>query len=411
MTLLKYVFIFLFLIPLSFGTEYTIKNKGIVDVVAGKIISNKYIHVKNNKIISIDEKTNSDAQLIDLSDSYILPGLFDCHAHLFLAFSDHEKNKMSGAFISQSHLNSKLRIKRAKNYLLEYLKQGFTSVCDLGNSGQFLDVDLKKQIQNNSDYPTLYVSGPALTVGNAQYIQPVDKKEIEREYNVIENDTDIEKLLTKYLRKDVDILKIILDGTNEKDLFPEKKLEEILNNPIAKKFKKITFHSTSLPAFDIIKKYKLKNIEHLSMFRNEKTDINFVTNTIISNDLLNQFKLGFPITKILQTNLVKYIHQQNIKPIFGPDFYVQKGNSNSYRATEVKRTILTMSEYGMNNLEIIQSMTVNPALSLGLQDSEGQIRENINANLIAVKQNPLINLDSLINIQFIMKNGKIIKLN
>ena len=39
----------------------------------------------------------------------------------------------------------------------------------------------------------------------------------------------------------------------------------------------------------------------------------------------------------------------------------------------------------------------------------GEIRENFTADIIGVKGNPLVNISLLENVDFVMKNGKIVK--
>lgn len=401
------IFLFVIFTNSLLANEYVIKSKGIIDVQTGKILSDQYVYIKNNKIFKIQKELIKTFKMIDMSDSFIFPGLFDCHAHIFTNLFSTDISFPS-AMIRESKLPSKARISSAKKILNNYLAEGFTSVCDLGNSGHFLDAQLKAEIENNNMFPTLYISGPALASGYAQFTKDTPRNLIQKEYSLVDDSTDIENLLQIYLNKKVDILKIILNGNYENDNFNEKKLKEILNSPLSRKFKKITFHATSIASYDFISKYNIENAEHFSMFDNSKNSLQFITNTVIDTQELKKFHYYNPTLALAQKRLIKYMLERKIKPIFGPDYYFQSKDLNFNRAKEIINCIAPLETLGMSPLDILQSMTINPASSLMIQNEVSEIKAGQFADIIASKINPLENIEAYKNINFIMKNGKVI---
>jgi imidazolonepropionase-like amidohydrolase len=63
----------------------------------------------------------------------------------------------------------------------------------------------------------------------------------------------------------------------------------------------------------------------------------------------------------------------------------------------------------MPALAAIQSATITNAMLLGVSNEIGQIKPNFFADIVAVDENPLVNVKTLENIKFVMKNGVIYK--
>jgi imidazolonepropionase-like amidohydrolase len=58
---------------------------------------------------------------------------------------------------------------------------------------------------------------------------------------------------------------------------------------------------------------------------------------------------------------------------------------------------------------ILQCMTTNAAELLGLENSRGVLEKSYYADIIALKNNPLDNIDAIKTVQFVMKEGKVIR--
>ncbi len=397
----------LFLPKNLLANEYVIKAKGIINVQSGSIDFNKFIYIKDNKIYQIQDKLINKYKLIDLSDSYILPGLINCHAHIFTTLTSSDKS-FPAAMERESKLPDAFRVKRAKKFLSEYLHEGFTTICDLGNSGHFLDASLKQEIKNDNNYPRLYISGPALASGNAQFPQGTPVDLVQKEYTLVDKNTDMNRLIQDYQNHEVDIIKIILDGYSKTDDFDGKKLFELLRSSRIKYFKKVTSHATSPYAYELIKKYGIENAEHLSSFSDDNNHLKFITNTVIGTDTLKKFNYYNPVLELSQKRLIKYITSRKLKAVFGPDYYFDSDSKDFNRAKEVKSCIDPLKNFGMNNLEIIQAMTINPALSMNIENKIGEVKPGAFADLIAVQENPLLNISTLKKVNFVMENGEIV---
>ena len=68
-----------------------------------------------------------------------------------------------------------------------------------------------------------------------------------------------------------------------------------------------------------------------------------------------------------------------------------------------------MVEGGMPAMETIQSATITNAKILGMEDQLGQLKVGFLADIVAVDQDPTKNINTMENVVFVMKNGKIYK--
>ena len=68
-----------------------------------------------------------------------------------------------------------------------------------------------------------------------------------------------------------------------------------------------------------------------------------------------------------------------------------------------------MTKHGMTNLEAIQAATVKASEVLGMEQEIGRVEEGFFADIIALSDNPLINIKSLEDIHFVIKEGYLYK--
>jgi imidazolonepropionase-like amidohydrolase len=66
-------------------------------------------------------------------------------------------------------------------------------------------------------------------------------------------------------------------------------------------------------------------------------------------------------------------------------------------------------EAGVSPQATLQAMTGNAARLLGVDKQRGFLRVGLAADIIAVPENPLENINTLKHVTFVMKNGVVIK--
>jgi imidazolonepropionase-like amidohydrolase len=95
-------------------------------------------------------------------------------------------------------------------------------------------------------------------------------------------------------------------------------------------------------------------------------------------------------------------HAAGVAIAYGTDSGISPHGTNAEEA-------LLMVENGMSEMEVLVSATVNAADLLGRSDTLGTIEPGKFADIIAVDESPLDNIDELLDVDFVMKGGKIYK--
>jgi imidazolonepropionase-like amidohydrolase len=154
-------------VPNSMGTHATSDAKTVV-IRAGSLIDgtsaqpkkNQVIIIRGNRIVSIGDGASAqapaDAQVIDLGSATVLPGLIDTHTHIFLQGEDPAEG---GYDIQLLKYPASFRAARATVSARRALEQGFTTLRDLETEGAgYGDVGIKEAIEAG------YIPGPRMFV-------------------------------------------------------------------------------------------------------------------------------------------------------------------------------------------------------------------------------------------------------
>ncbi len=131
--------------------DYALTDVHVVDVVGGTILRDRAVTIRSGKILAITEERLLDPSVkrIPLGGRYLIPGLIDCHSHVFIgAFND-------GRTVLPSEMTA-----RAGVHLEGMLHRGFTTVRDAGGADYGHKAALEKGLFKG---PRMLVSGRILS--------------------------------------------------------------------------------------------------------------------------------------------------------------------------------------------------------------------------------------------------------
>ena len=102
-----------------------IKAGHFFDARNGKMLENQIIIVQDGKIkeVGTNLKFNKTDSIIDLSNSWVLPGLMDCHVHI-TANLPYRNIKIAQMYATES---TSLRAIRGSVVAKQFLDNGFTN--------------------------------------------------------------------------------------------------------------------------------------------------------------------------------------------------------------------------------------------------------------------------------------------
>ena len=144
------------------SNETYIKAGKLFDSENEKLLTNFIIKIERNRITEVGKNISipDGAKTIDLSDFTVMPGLIDGHTHLMTLDNLNDDQPMAEKLLFEGDA---LRVLRGSKRAKSWLENGFTTVRDLGDSGPFLDVALKRAINEGTVVgPRMFVSGPII---------------------------------------------------------------------------------------------------------------------------------------------------------------------------------------------------------------------------------------------------------
>jgi len=104
---------------------------------------------------------------------------------------------------------------------------------------------------------------------------------------------------------------------------------------------------------------------------------------------------------------LKRAYKIGVKIVFSTDIVTEYKNEN--RAEMTWDYLAVWRAAGVPNAEILKCMTTNTAELLRIQKARGAIEAGLFADIIAMPSSPLEDIESLRKVNFVMKNGAIVR--
>ena len=413
----------LFLIPFlifiqseAYSQSILIKPKQILDVRSGKLI-NADILVESGVIKKVTKNIpiKSEYEIIDLPNMTVLPGLMDAHVHL----TGNTDLKGHEGISESSYLATIYGVKNAK----ETLMAGFTTVRNVGASN-YSDVALRDGIEQKAIVgPTLLVSGPPLGITGGHCDSNILPAEYEyKAQGVADGPWEVRKKVRENKKYGVDLIKycatggVMSKGTNVNNRqYTLDEMKAIVDEAHTLGMK-VAAHAHGLQGIRMAIEAGVDSIEHSSLIDQETVNnaiskgVFLAMDIYVSDYILGEgAKNGIPEYSLEKERIVgkkqrenfKMAFESGAKMVFGTDAGIYPHGKNA-------RQFKYMVQWGMTPIEAIQASTINTAELFGLNNI-GEIKESFDADIVAVVGNPLDDITLLENIDFVMKEGQIIK--
>lgn len=138
----------------------------VFDGTGSEAIENGVVVVRDGKIECVGRKNDcsipSGAEVIDVSDKYITPGLVDAHVHFFqTGFFDSRPDALDLRDTYPFPKVAAFQKKHPRRYYDAYLCSGITGVYDVG--GFTWSLDFQQSAEQNPGAPHVAAAGPLIT--------------------------------------------------------------------------------------------------------------------------------------------------------------------------------------------------------------------------------------------------------
>ena len=392
----------------------------LIDVETGKIESRKSIVIKNRRITSVSDGyiNKSDFQeYFDLKDSYVLPGLMDAHVHLAQEYVPKAERDLK----VEPEFNAIFAAANA----IKTLNAGFTTVRNVGDGGMET-ISLRNAINKGIvPGPRILTSGKTIATtgghGDPTNGLPTDLYEPPTpEEGVVDSFEDIKKAVRQRYKDGTDGIKITATGgvlsvakSGENPQFTNNELEALIS--IAKDYGLwVAAHAHGKEGMLRAVNAGVTSIEHGTFMDSEVMDAmkkngTYYVPTILAGEwVAEKSKIDNFFPELVRPKAAKIgpqildtftkAHKYGVKIAFGTDSGVSAHGDN-WQEFEL------MVKGGMSPLETIQSATLETAKLFKLENEIGKIKTGFSADIIALRDNPLENIESLKDISFVMKEG------
>jgi imidazolonepropionase-like amidohydrolase len=392
----------------------------VLDVKTGNTLTGQAIVIEGDKIVSVGPasaaKAPADAEIIDLPNATVLPGLIDAHTHLTF-----DVNSVGYASLGISVPREALI--GAKNARVTLLA-GFTTVRNVGASG-YSDVALRDAI-NDGDVPgpRMLVSGPALGITGGHCDENLLPFEFHYQAEGVADGIEaVQHKVREVIKYGADVIKICATGgvmSKGDDPNASQYTLEEMKAIVAEAHRlgrKVAAHAhgaegvrwASIAGVDSIEHGHLMDSESIATIKKNGTYL-VPTLYLMDWNRENLAKRNAPDYVVKKMQLVMGHGESIMKEAFAAGLKVGLGTDAAVYPHGLNAHELGVYvRLGMTPLQAIQTATVNDADLLGWSNKVGTIEAGKWADLVAVDGDPLKDVTTLEHVKFVMKGGEVFK--
>lgn len=365
-----------------------------------------------------------EAEVLDYSDQYILPGLINTHVHLEFTPS----TEVCSAFLAEE---KEKRFEKARIHAREMLYSGVTTARDLGSSMETAEYLRKAQQESDAALPRLHLSGMPLTERNGHLA-------------FLGEGADSEEELVEAVRQrkeaGCDCIKLIVSGGQntpgslpEKDAYDRKRIK-LITEAAHERGLPAAAHCLTVSSFVNCMEAGVDCIEHCACFVRKHPEnllarvyepqrmeafrgdrrffmIGFSNNYHKLDAAREGRKKPSPQEAFLleqemrEAEIFNCLLDLGMRPVVGTD----GGCGETYFDETWLEIALLVERCGLSEADAIHAATVAGAQALGLGDRIGRLKKGYEADFITMKENPLKHIRALAEAEHVVHEGRVIR--
>ena len=410
-------------------SSFTVAAENIQLIHAGEMLSvpgktiqkQKTIVIVDNKISEIldgyvrAKDVSEEATVIDLKNSFVMPGMMDMHVHLQGELGPNNTAETVRLSDEDVSMQSVLFAKRT-------LMAGFTTVRDLGSNPQYMYA-LRDGISKGwVEGPRIIAAGRVSVTGGHLDVDGMRHDLLEKYSSdtLCDGPYDCRKATRTTIKYGADMIKVASTGgvlsdtsTGTGQQMNDDELKEIVTTAHSLG-RKVAAHAHAADGINAALKAGVDSIEHGSYANQDSIQLfkqtgAYLVPTLLAGDtVVNLAKTTDFMSDDIKAKAIRVggdmlknfaaAYEAGVNIAFGTDSGVSKHGINAQEA-------ILMHGAGMTEIDIIKSATVNSADLIGKSDDLGTIEVGKLADIIAMDKNPLKDITELTRVNFVMKDG------
>jgi imidazolonepropionase-like amidohydrolase len=406
--------------------SFTVIRAGtLIDGKSDRPRRDQVIVIRGERIESISDaataKIPASAEIIDLSQATVLPGLIDSHTHIFLQGEDPAQGGYDANILNYPLAYRAVRAGVAARRALE---QGFTTLRDVETEGAgYGDVGVKRAIEEGYiPGPRLFVSTRAIsTTGGYMPEGYAPELEMPKGAQIVDGPVQARKAAREQLDHGADWIKVYmthrswLGKDGELVSQPTLTVEELkaIVDETHGWGKKVACHAYGGIGLHRALDGGCDSIEHGLDLDDAAIAQMLKQGTWYCPTIAVYFTDWGPAdtpagqrdrkrAAVHEVSFPKALHA-GVKIVFGTDM------GGIPWSESIAQEFSHMVRLGMSPMDAIKSATSRPAEMLEMQGQIGAIAPGALADVIAVNGDPVRDIKVLENVQFVMKGGKVFK--
>src|SRR6266446_9573702 len=400
-----------------------LKAARLIDGTGAAPIANAIVIVTDNRITAVGDartvQVPAGAKVIDLGDVTLLPGFIDAHTHLVgRVLGDPEGD--TAPVKDYESFAAILSVRNARDTLMA----GFTSVRNVGASGRFDDMALRKAINEGwTPGPRMESAGHAIGITGGHcdengfrpgvmQLGPID--------GIANGPEEIRAAVRYQIKYGADVIKTCATGgvLSEGDAVgaTQYSFEELkaLVDEANKLERKVAAHAHGTEGIKLAVRAGVSSIEHGSFLDEEGARMMAERGTFLVPTMM----AGEAVERAAKTGLLKGLRaekalaaaaaiRQAIKLAVANKIQIALGTDAGVipHGTNAHEFVLMVDWGGMSNMDAIKAGTLNGAKLLGWDKNLGSLTTGKWADIVAVSGDPLKDIHAMERVVFVMKGG------
>lgn len=390
----------------------------LLDIDSGKIVTPGEVLVQGERIVEVGAtvKHPSGAQIIDLGDRTLMPGMIDAHVHLFLHPGAEDLQTVQES-VPQRTIMATLAAH-------DDLMGGFTAERDMGTEGAgSADTAIRDAINNGEiPGPRLRISGNAINIlgGHEDAIGYNPAQHVLPNADYANDAEQLVEVMREQYKQGADFTKVYETGHDSVHdgilstpyQYTEAELAAAVKEA-ARTGKHVAVHATGEPGALYAAQAGVTSIDHSFQLSDETMRIMhekhiYAVPTFAIEEYFATHSPN-PLAGQWEQPLLE-LHAQNFRKQLAAGVPIAMGSDvGPFPHGTQARELVLMVKFGMTPLQALQADLINGAKLLDWEGQIGALKHGYYADVIAISGNPLDDITATQHVDFVMKNGTIYK--